>query len=419
MWFLMVAQAATLQVGPTQPYTTVASALAVAASGDVVAIDPGTYVEDLVVSEDVVLRGSGQGVTILRSGGGTNVVTIDADVRLESLTVDADGHQGVRQRSTAADRVQLVDVEVHGGQPRPGASKAPSAVDVYQAELRLDGCWIHDNASTIGAVGANGGVQVVDSVFEDNVQSGGTYGAGALYLLAIGGQRVRIIDSTFVGNRSESDGGAVLLHSDRLAAPKDRLAGNHFEGNHSDGRGGAVFLTADVSFSQTFYINVVDNLFVGNDATMGGALAVEGTDYGYTYAYTLGTVWVRMSRSTFVDNTATTDGGHVWLGPTSTVESLNVLLAHGKGLDGYHSLGMGSQDHLLLWGNQGADGGGSGWAPGANTTTADPDFALFSDDGDGSNDDLTLQPGSPAIDAGSPACADDADGTPSDIGVLR
>ena len=46
---------------------------------------------------------------------------------------------------------------------------------------------------------------------------------------------------------------------------------------------------------------------------------------------------------------------------------------------------------------------------------ADPLFVLWSDDGDPTNDDLGLQPGSPAIDAGFPGLLD-PDGTVSDLG---
>ena len=55
-------------------------------------------------------------------------------------------------------------------------------------------------------------------------------------------------------------------------------------------------------------------------------------------------------------------------------------------------------------------------APSTNHVEADPLLAAWTADGDCSNDDWTLLPGSPARDAGNPAWPD-LDGTPNDIGV--
>ncbi len=409
-----LAHGATLNVGPTQPYATIGAAVAAAARGDEVVIDPGTYVENLVVTRDLVIRGSGQGVTVIRSAGGSHVVTTDADLKLEALTIDADGDQAVRQRSSGARFIRLFDVEIHGADTLGGSSGLAGAVDAWQADLVLNGCWIHDNGSKVGAVRSYGQLRVVDSVFENNVHVG-SYGAGAIYAHSTDHDSVLIRDSTFVANSSSSSGGAVELFSDTVTLPRDRLEGNVFVGNHSDGAGGALLVTADVSFSETFYVNVIDSLFVANDASIGGALAVDGTDYGYSYAYAIGAVDVRLTRSTFVDNTSSGDGAHVWVSPYDHVEALNLVLAHGTGGSGYVDNGTGTQDHLLLWSN-GTDGAGSAWAPGPGTFTANPLFVAFSDDGNPDNDDLSLQPSSPAIDAGSPLLADDPDGSPSDIG---
>jgi len=411
-----LALGATLFVGPNQPYPTITDALAGASPGDVVAIDPGTYEENLVVDVPVTLRGSGRGSTLLRgTGSGDAVVRLDTDVRIEHLSIDGNGDPGVRQWLSSVLRVELVDVEIYGADTLGGSHQA-GAVDVSRAELLIRECYIHDTVSEIGAVSSEGALLVFDSTFEDNHQVG-SYGAGAI-LAWPRDARVRIERNLFVDNTSETHGGAVGLISDRWALPADRVVGNVFARNTSDEHGGALHVSADVSFTQDFFVRVDDNLFVANQAARGGAVAVEGTDYIYA-GYGPGTAYVQLRRSTFVDNRSTGSGAHVWGGPHSAVRSLNLLLAYGDGPEGYYDEGDGSQDHLLLWANSGADGAGAAWSPGPTVLLANPEFHAFSDDGDPSNDDLRLRSTSPAIDAGSPALPRDPDGSRSDIGRRR
>lgn len=64
----------------------------------------------------------------------------------------------------------------------------------------------------------------------------------------------------------------------------------------------------------------------------------------------------------------------------------------------------------------GADFLGVGTGGGTGNITADPMFAELTGDGDASNDDLSLLPGSPCLDSGDPALFD-ADGSRSDMGA--
>ena len=65
------------------------------------------------------------------------------------------------------------------------------------------------------------------------------------------------------------------------------------------------------------------------------------------------------------------------------------------------------------------DWGGMSNPTGADgNISADPLFVNFTDDDDSSDDDLHLDGGSPAVDAGSPASAfNDADGSQNDMGA--
>ena len=92
----------------------------------------------------------------------------------------------------------------------------------------------------------------------------------------------------------------------------------------------------------------------------------------------------------------------------------NDIFAHGR-LGGGVALQttLGSRDHNLWHLNTG--GNLTGASHGPNAVFADPTFVAWSDDGDPSNDDFSLQGQSPAVDAGLPTYFD-SDGTISDIG---
>lgn len=69
--------AATLEVGPTAPYSTISAALAAAASGDTISVQPGTYSETPALA--------GKNVSLLsRDGPWTTTIVADASIVLDS-----------------------------------------------------------------------------------------------------------------------------------------------------------------------------------------------------------------------------------------------------------------------------------------------------------------------------------------------
>jgi MYXO-CTERM domain-containing protein len=119
---IVASQAATLTVGPTQPYTTINAAVAAAADGDTVRVEAGTYAEDLdlrgrsltVISED------GPAVTTLSP---TNTIRLDNGA-FEGFTVSpapataitiASGAPTVREIYVEAP--SSIGVAISGGSP--------------------------------------------------------------------------------------------------------------------------------------------------------------------------------------------------------------------------------------------------------------------------------------------------------------
>ena len=228
--------AATLVVDPSAgPYTDIASALAVAASGDTLALSADTFTECIDAGLSFTLQG--QAGTVL---DGTGLCD-------NTLTVD-DG-----------ETVQVHDLEmIHAG----GRS-----VNLYYSNLRLDNVTLRDSGDMAwsgGAIHTYGGLlETTDCLFQDNV---GAYG-GAVYLYAYGAWADS--GSAFSGNRATSGGGGVYSYYDNDVS----LTGTVFTDNSSLGQGGGMW-------HGWYGGTVLDALtFTGNTATgSGGALMLYAID---------------------------------------------------------------------------------------------------------------------------------------------
>jgi hypothetical protein len=108
--------AADLQVGPGELYTDIQSAVDAAASGDVIHIAAGTYVEQvIIVGKDLTLSGAGQGATVIESPAELEILystsfdhypvvgIMDAEVALADLTIDGAGQGNDHVRFTGAE----------------------------------------------------------------------------------------------------------------------------------------------------------------------------------------------------------------------------------------------------------------------------------------------------------------------------
>lgn len=79
------ASAATIRVPAEQP--TLAAAVAAAAGGDVIEVAEGAYTEEVTVDKPLTIRGAGPHKTFLSCGEEGTVITADADLTLEGLTI--------------------------------------------------------------------------------------------------------------------------------------------------------------------------------------------------------------------------------------------------------------------------------------------------------------------------------------------
>src|SRR5688572_20687573 len=139
--------------GPNDPFCNIGNALAVAVDGDTIHVAAGTYLENLIVSEDVLLLGtSGAASTIVDGNKKGRVVDIAGNASVE---IDGLSFQNGKARygagvlvaqgasltlahcivqSNACDYVQYTDT--HGG-----------GISVEQATLIVDDCQILTNTA--------------------------------------------------------------------------------------------------------------------------------------------------------------------------------------------------------------------------------------------------------------------------------
>jgi hypothetical protein len=416
------ARAADLHV-PAQ-YPSIQAAIAAAAPGDRVLVQPGTWPEAL----DFL----GKGIEVLGVGGAA-VTTIDATglgesvVRFKSgepagttlrgftLTGGA-GHKGglsptrwgggVYLQGTARPTIRecvitgntaLGDELSSGGGVGVGSVTvvpgAPAALidcvitdnhaEGYgggiaggtAASLSVQGCTITSNSALHGG-GITGAASYAGCTIAGNDadQGGGLYGFGGVATLA---------DCTLEGNTAWIGGGAYVEVPNGHA----KLAGCHLHHNNAFFAGGA-FLTASTDFGFGPFATVTGCSFTANTSVADSdrtGLVVELQGLGPT----AGTATVV---NCSFDGEGITSSGALFVRNT-------ILRNDGTPLDA---------DGVLQVSWSDIEGG---W-PGTRNIDADPLWV------DGPGGDYHLLPGSPCINTGDPASPPDPDGSSADMGAL-
>lgn len=390
MWWIGAAGAATLTVGPGQAYRGVGAAVAAASPGDTIELYAGTYPTSVMVDKD--LRFVGVGAVVLEKAGGAFSVMfrLNADVTFEGLVFDGLSNGNCVMVESGAVGAPLRTIVVRGSTFR-------------DCSIALDG-------------GDNGFLDVETSIFERN--SIGITSEGDMRVWRSGFRQNSIgVASFWYG---EFVANAFVQNTDMglsLDLREQRVIRNAFCGN---GRSGAIHAST-LSGDPNTLVEISHNRFWDNHATSGAAVDLGNNGYG-------GVQPVALLGNTFADNSGPA-AAHV-SAEGIALDLVNNTFALGAGasdavavVDGRNQYGQVLRsslggDHNLFWSNAGGDYGAPLVAAdfGANTLwNADPRFTSYVANAD-CYDDLTTQPGSPAIDAGDPAYRDHRDGTRSDIG---
>lgn len=149
----MLASAATLQVGPDKTYKQVKEAVAAAKAGDTIEVDAGDYVDDIssIKVGDLTIRGVG-GRPHLKA------------------TVPPPNKKGIFVIEGGVGPVTLENLEFSGSKISEGDGNNGAGVRAQGTDLRVKGCYFHDNQN--GILAGEGLMTVEGSEFAYNGQAG-------------------------------------------------------------------------------------------------------------------------------------------------------------------------------------------------------------------------------------------------------
>jgi predicted outer membrane repeat protein len=284
--FPIDALAATLTVSGddgTAEFATIAAAVAEAEPGDVIAIHPGTYVEDkpLELTEAVELVGlvAGGARPVLASSSASGFFQVIGEgVTLRDLDFVGAGTGDADPDSRAI--VLSGQLEVQGCSfaghrtDRSAPAAAGAAIRVESGSLTLRHAWFSDNRATFGGHVwlASGAVAVVDH--SEFLLGYATNNGGAISTEPLSSLTVRA--STFTGNEAHKGGGAIgpgLDSGGALSVWGSKFADNEVVATViDDGDGGAIQLRR----LEVGPNSVRRSLFCANQAERrGGAVSAE------------------------------------------------------------------------------------------------------------------------------------------------
>ncbi len=354
MWTLLLtrsAEAATLQVGVSEDFTTLQEAVDAATDGDLILVSAGTYTECVDLGgRSVTIEGEeGADATVLDGGGACEAalsLVLGEQLTLEGFTVTNPGATAIEVEGGA---LELVDVDVTGS----GASHLyGGGIHLDSATLRWEGGRASENTAYAGgAVYAldDAALELVDLILEDNVAryGGGVYAMNDVVLSVQGASLSR--------NQATAYGAAFYGYWDVQLT----LEGALVEENEAEGSGAFYLDSAHAPLritSSTFSTNnggalklvegeleIVDSTFTGNVGTNGGALSVssasqvriEGSVFsGNLSEYSAGAAWLHgrgygtleVSDTRFVANESSVSGGAAYINyfASVTLEGLDL-----------------------------------------------------------------------------------------------
>jgi len=197
----------------------------------------------------------------------------------------------------------------------------------------FEGNW----ADGVGAVQAMNKAHIQNTVFRNNRAMNDSDGGGAMFVGAVG--KVALDSVTFEGNKTTTRGGAISTRSADLANNKDArldIVNSVFTDNVAGTTGGALdnYLYSSSNDATAVYIDKAT--FTRNKAAEGAAIYNHGEqDKGG------GTSSMRIKNSSFINNTATTNGGAIFNASGLTLAGENEFMrntANGQKND-IHNIG--------------------------------------------------------------------------------
>jgi len=437
LFALEPASAADLPVGAGQTYVTLSEAMADAATGDRLLVDPGTYLEDEIVVQNKVVSiepALGPGTVTVELSNGDNLFELKngADLTLRDLIVD--GASRGRLANVRSAILNVLGCQV-SNVTAPNQAANGGAIDVFNGTVTLEGSTLAAGISTAESGGLiharRGTVDVSTSVLQQGLAITGGAISGSF------DSQVTVRASSFLFNAAETgsvihmSGGEVTIQSSILDQNTATTATVLCDGtdlceistglisaNIADIGGVVVSDSAVTTLSGNSVCGsspgarLVD--LSGADATIERTV-FYGADLSDALVFVGPSVNARIISNHFVGTTSTTSGAA--LSVEGIVTFTNNLVAFNTGVGAVIQTATGTLDdsYNLFYSNIDSHAD----VPLDPTNLVDLDPLLGGAAVVGSCDLTPLVPtaNSPAIDAGDPTTFDD-DGTIADIGAF-
>lgn len=293
---------ATLTVGPSAQYQTIAAAIAVADNGDTVAVQSGTYTNDFLdFAKDVTLQAVGGVVTMLATVSppdGKAMITESGDVSIKGFDVSGvsvpDGN-GAAVRYQGG-RLTLTDVNFHNNQDGLlGAPDPTGTITVKHSEFAFNG--VGGDGHTHGLyAGILAHLTITDSYFHDT---------------SVGHEiKSRAAFTEIVGNRILDNGSSSSYSVDLPNGGNATITGNVIE-QGPNGQNPAIFeYGAEGQSNPGTDLRIDNNTIVndrgGNSYALLNATTVQPSFNGNT-VYGLDATHVPAGATTFVTDRPTVD----------------------------------------------------------------------------------------------------------------
>jgi predicted outer membrane repeat protein len=344
---------------------------------------PGEYGTGYVIvgGDPITLVGEDT-ATVTFTGARAFTLTAGADVTLRRMTISGAETNNDDGGAISADGSSLTldDVNLHTNT----CTGDGGAVSIFSGTLTVLGSTFTGNSA-----GDDGGAvsMVSGSLFMTNATFTGNNGSrgGALLL---DGTLVQISDSLFSGNTATADGGAIML----TATPSVEIERVQLFSNDAGLRGGALAAT-NVSDADGF----IRNLHVSDNES-------GGTGGGLYFGGAISALL--LANSTFTTNTALGAGGgvHIDADDASGMVCAGNLVTWSTAASGFEvRSGVGGtyfSNTAFATAGVEVDFVGDIVSGENDNTVANPQYGNLSLDADPTNDDLSLNNGSPAIDSG-------------------
>ena len=351
---------------PANPCASIQYAADQAASGDVIHLAAGVYLETPVIDGDVTIIGAGSSATIIDGQALDTVFHVTGTLALSRVTV-TNGRGDLGGGFHVTGRLALDDAIVEG-----------NTAELFGGGLMLS-CRGRD-------------VTITRSIIRDNVAEEPFGNGGGINVNSC--TDLVLVDSTVRGNRARIGGGVLSLH--RFEARGSTIADN------AAADGGGVY----VSSSQVHCMpavpemRLVNTTVSGNTADFGGGIAISDS---------LGDNRTVLKNVTIAFNRATREGGGIDFYADRQFEMSNSVVADNTAPVGPDCFADQSHpgSHNLI-----ADPSGCTLTGAAGELVGvDPQLAPLADNG-GPSQTHAVAAGSPAVDAGDPAGCRDADAMP-------